>query len=74
VTLYVPVGCAHGFQALSEPADVSYRIDRPHDPSEDVTIAVDDPELAIPWPLPVTLMSARDRGAPSLADATRSLT
>ena len=74
VTLYVPVGCAHGFQALSEPADVSYRIDRPHDPSEDVTIAVDDPELAIPWPLPVTLMSARDRGASSLADATRSLT
>ena len=74
VTLYVPAGCAHGFQALSEPADVSYRIDRPHDPSEDVTIAVDDPELAIPWPLPVTLMSARDRGAPSLADATRSLT
>lgn len=74
VTLYVPVGCAHGFQALSEPADVSYRIDRPHDPSEDVTIAFDDPELAIPWPCPITLMSARDKGAPSLAEATRSLT
>lgn len=74
VTLYVPAGCAHGFQALSEPADVSYRIDRPHDPSEDVSIAFDDPELAIPWPLPVTLMSVRDREAPSLADATRVLT
>lgn len=72
VTVYVPVGCAHGFQALTEPADVSYRIDRPHAPSEDVTIAFDDPDLAIPWPLPVTLMSARDREARSLADA-RSL-
>ena len=73
VSLYVPAGCAHGFQALTDPADVSYRIDRPHDPAEDVTIAFDDPELAIPWPLPVTTMSGRDRQAPSLADATRLL-
>lgn len=69
VTLYVPAGCAHGFQALTDPADVSYRIDRAHDPAQDVTIAFDDPELAIPWPLPVSLMSARDRNAPSLATA-----
>ena len=66
-SLYVPAGCAHGFQALTEPADVAYRIDREHDPSEDVTIAFDDPELAIPWPLPVMLVSLRDRRAPRLA-------
>ncbi len=72
-TLYVPAGCAHGFQALTEPADVSYRIDRPHEPAEDVAIAFDDPELAIPWPLPVTLTSARDREAQSFAEATRLL-
>ncbi len=52
VTLYVPAGCAHGFQALTHPADVSYQIDRVYDPSEDVSIAFGDPELAIPWPLP----------------------
>ena len=52
VSLYIPAGCAHGFQALTDPADVSYRIDRPHDPAEDVAIAFDDPDLAIPWPLP----------------------
>jgi dTDP-4-dehydrorhamnose 3,5-epimerase len=69
VTLYVPAGCAHGFQALTDPADVSYRIDRPHDPSEDVAIAFDDSELAIPWPLPPALLSARDRQAPRLAEA-----
>ena len=73
VSLYVPVGCAHGFQALTDPADVSYRIDRPHDPSEDVSIAYDDPELAIPWPLPVTARSERDRLAPRLAVAARLL-
>jgi dTDP-4-dehydrorhamnose 3,5-epimerase len=63
VSLYIPAGCAHGFQALTDPADVSYRIDREHDPSQDVAIAYDDPELAIPWPLPVTVMSDRDRQA-----------
>jgi dTDP-4-dehydrorhamnose 3,5-epimerase len=73
VTLYVPAGCAHGFQALTEPADVSYRIDRPHDPAEDVTIAFDDPELAIDWPLPVTLASAKDRAGRSLAEAAKLL-
>jgi len=70
MTLYVPAGCAHGFQALSDTADVSYMIDRAHDPSEDVSIAFDDPGLAISWPLPVTIMSSRDRLAPLLADVT----
>jgi dTDP-4-dehydrorhamnose 3,5-epimerase len=69
VTLYVPAGCAHGFQALTDPADVSYRIDRAHDPAEDVTIAFDDAELAIPWPFPPLRMSERDKAAPSLAVA-----
>ncbi|HEX3959283.1 MAG TPA: dTDP-4-dehydrorhamnose 3,5-epimerase [Trebonia sp.] len=67
VSLYVPAGCAHGFQALTQPADVSYRIDREHDPSEDIAIAHNDAELAISWPLPVTAMSERDLRAPSLA-------
>ena len=74
VSVYIPAGCAHGFQALTEPADIAYRIDRPHDPSEDVVIAFDDPELAIPWPLPVAKMSARDRQATSLAETLTALT
>jgi dTDP-4-dehydrorhamnose 3,5-epimerase len=73
ISLYVPAGCAHGFQALTDPADVSYRIDSPHDPAQDVSIAFDDPELAIPWPLPVTLRSERDRLAPRLAVAEKLL-
>lgn len=73
VTLYVPAGCAHGFQALTDPADVSYRIDRPHDPAEDVSIAFDDPNFNIPWPLPVGVMSQRDKTALSFATAVRLL-
>ena len=70
-SLYIPAGFAHGFQALTDPADVAYRIDRPHDPAEDVTIAFDDPQLAIPWPLPPTLLSERDRRGRSLGDVLR---
>ena len=74
VSIYIPAGCAHGFQALTDPADTTYRIDRAHDPSEDVTIAWDDPELAIPWPLPVASLSERDRIAPLLSRSCRPLT
>lgn len=72
-TVYIPAGCAHGFQALTGTADTSYRIDRAHDPAEDVTIAFDDPDLAIPWPLPAAFVSERDRRAPSLAEALKHI-
>ncbi|MCX5144521.1 MULTISPECIES: dTDP-4-dehydrorhamnose 3,5-epimerase family protein [unclassified Streptomyces] len=72
-TLYVPAGCAHGFQALTGTADVSYRIDRPHDPAQDVTIAFDDPELAVDWPLPAGSTSRRDREAPGLTEVLKHL-
>jgi dTDP-4-dehydrorhamnose 3,5-epimerase len=61
--LYIPPGMLHGFQALTPTADVCYRIDRPHDPSEDVAVRYDDPDLGIEWPLPVTVISARDLAA-----------
>jgi dTDP-4-dehydrorhamnose 3,5-epimerase len=72
-SVYIPSGCAHGFQALTDVADVSYRIDRPHDPSEDVALRFDDPDLAIPWPLDVGIVSKRDQRALSLKDAVATL-
>lgn len=65
--VYIPAGCAHGFQALSEEADVCYRVDAPYEPGKDVAIAWDDPELAIPWPLPHPQLSDRDAAAPPLS-------
>jgi len=72
-SVFIPPGCAHGFQALTEVADTSYRIDCRHDPSEDLTIAWDDPELAVAWPLTPTVMSANDRSAPPLSALTERL-
>jgi dTDP-4-dehydrorhamnose 3,5-epimerase len=69
-SIYIPRGCLHGFQALTE-ADTCYRIDAPHDPAEDVTVRFDD--LAIDWPLPVSVMSEKDRAGRTWADLTRML-
>jgi dTDP-4-dehydrorhamnose 3,5-epimerase len=65
--LYVPPGFLHGFQALTEVADVCYRIDRPHDPAEDIAVRYDDPDLGVDWPLPVSVISDRDANAGSFA-------
>jgi dTDP-4-dehydrorhamnose 3,5-epimerase len=71
VSVYIPAGCAHGFQSLTDPSDVSYRIDRVHNPNEDITISYKDPELDISWPLSVTMVSDRDARAPSLGEALK---
>ena len=72
-SVYVPAGCAHGFQALTEPADTAYRIDRRHDPHEDLTVAHDDPQLAVPWPLAVSALSRSDAAALPLAQLSTDL-
>jgi dTDP-4-dehydrorhamnose 3,5-epimerase len=71
--LYIPPGFLHGFQALTPEADVCYRIDRPHDAAEDISVNPHDAELAIAWPEPVTHMSARDAAAGSWGDLLAKL-
>lgn len=71
--LYIPPGLLHGFQVLTAEADVCYRIDRPHDPNEDISVRYDDPELAISWPLPISEISSRDANAGSWAEARERL-
>lgn len=64
--LRIPAGCAHGFQTLSSLADVCYKVDAPYDPGLDVTIAWNDPDLAVSWPLSDPILSERDRTAAPL--------
>jgi dTDP-4-dehydrorhamnose 3,5-epimerase len=66
--LYIPGGCAHGFQALSDVADVCYQVSAAYDPSLDAAVAWDDPDIGVRWPLADATVSARDRQAPSLAE------
>jgi dTDP-4-dehydrorhamnose 3,5-epimerase len=69
VSVFIPVGFLHGFQVISQtPADVIYRIDPGHRPSEDVTVRYDCPELGIAWRPGTPIISVRDAAAGSWAD------
>ena len=64
--LYVPEGFAHGFQTLTDDVEVSYFVSAFHAPAAARGARWDDPALAIAWPLPVALISDRDRTWPDL--------
>jgi dTDP-4-dehydrorhamnose 3,5-epimerase len=66
--LYVPAGFAHGFQTLSEQAEVQYKMTSFYTPAAEGAVAWNDPELTIDWPLPDPILSTRDATAPSLRD------
>jgi len=69
VMLYIPAGCAHGFQALADHTELCYAIAPAYVPGAARGIAFDDPALAISWPLPHPILSAADRSRPRLAAA-----
>lgn len=66
--LYIPAGFAHGFCVLSDEAEVLYKTSAVYSQPHERSIAWDDPQLAIAWPVAEPLLSDRDRAAPSLAE------
>lgn len=66
--LFIPVGFAHGYHVLSDFARVQYKVSSVFDPATERTIAWNDPDLAIEWPLKNPILSERDRLAPQLRE------
>jgi dTDP-4-dehydrorhamnose 3,5-epimerase len=64
--LHVPVGCAHGFQALTQDAIVAYLVSTEHAPEHDTGIHWDS--AGIRWPLPPAMVSERDAALPHLGE------
>jgi dTDP-4-dehydrorhamnose 3,5-epimerase len=60
-SLLIPQGFAHGFQALTDDCELIYLHSRPYTPQAEGALHVEDPALAIQWPLPITEMSVRDQ-------------
>lgn len=60
--LWIPEGFAHGFCALSEYADLAYKCTEVYVREDERGIPWNDPALAIPWPVRVPIVSARDQG------------
>ena len=66
---WIPPGFAHGFQALSDWADVSYKVTGCWSAEADAGIRWDDPAIAIPWPHSPPLVSPKDARLPLLSQA-----
>lgn len=69
--LWIPPEFAHGFMVLSDTADFLYKCTTSYHPASDRSLRWNDPAIGIEWPsLDVApLLSAKDEGAPLLADA-----
>ncbi|MHC1767842.1 MAG: dTDP-4-dehydrorhamnose 3,5-epimerase [Verrucomicrobiia bacterium] len=71
--LYVPPGFAHGFAVLSESALFHYKCTELYSAEDERTIAWNDPDLAITWPVSNPLISRKDAQGTALRDVSKDL-
>jgi dTDP-4-dehydrorhamnose 3,5-epimerase len=64
--IYVPAGFAHGYQTLSDAANVVYLVSEFYAPEAEGGLRYNDPKLAIKWPLAVSAISEKDGQWPLL--------
>ena len=64
--IYVPERFAHGYQTLRDDTDTSYQVGEFYTPNAEGGLKYDDPRLGLDWPLPVTVVSQKDRNFPPL--------
>ncbi|MNT75044.1 dTDP-4-dehydrorhamnose 3,5-epimerase [compost metagenome] len=62
--IYIPAGCAHGFQTLVDDSELFYHMSEPYRPELARGVRWDDPVFAIDWPLPPQRLSQRDASYP----------
>lgn len=68
--LYVPEMFGHGYQALTDDAEVVYQVSEFYAPGTERGIRYDDPRLGIAWPMPVSVISDKDASWPPFAEDT----
>jgi dTDP-4-dehydrorhamnose 3,5-epimerase len=64
--IFVPPWCGHGFVTLSDTADVQYKCTGYYTPSAEGTIAWNDPDIGVEWPVSEPIISRRDQNGMSL--------
>ena len=66
VMIYLPEGFAHGYQTLSDGANVLYLVSEFYTPEVEGGLRYNDPKLGIKWPLAVSDISEKDGRWPLL--------
>jgi dTDP-4-dehydrorhamnose 3,5-epimerase len=59
--LYVPERFGHGYQVLQDGTDTIYQVGEFYTPGCEGGLHYNDPRLGLEWPLPVTVISDKDR-------------
>jgi len=67
--LYIPEGFAHGFMTLEDNSEVFYQMSAYYEPTAARGVRWNDPIFGIDWPLPVSVISTRDRDYPDFKPA-----
>jgi dTDP-4-dehydrorhamnose 3,5-epimerase len=62
--VFVPAGCAHGYQALTDGAEISYQVSHAYVPGAERGIRWDDPGFGIEWPVAEAIVSEKDSSWP----------
>ena len=65
--LFIPPGVAHGFFAISDMV-LTYLVDGYYNPSDELGVAYNDPEVAATWPISDPVVSKRDEANPLRKD------
>lgn len=68
-SLYVPQGCAHGFQTMCDDSEILYLVSAFYAPESERGYRFDDPAFNIRWPFEPTSISEKDRNWPAYDDS-----
>ncbi len=60
LALYLPEGCAHGFQTLEDGTEIFYQMSAFYRPDASRGVRWDDPAFGIAWPVSPPVLSERD--------------
>jgi dTDP-4-dehydrorhamnose 3,5-epimerase len=70
-SLFIPAGFAHGFQTLTDSAEVLYDMFAWRAPEAERGVRYNDPAFGIRWPMEVSIISDRDRSYASYDPAAK---
>ena len=65
--VFIPVGVAHGFYAVTD-VTLTYLVDNYYDGADELGVAWNEPELAVPWGVVDPILSGRDQQNPMLTN------
>jgi dTDP-4-dehydrorhamnose 3,5-epimerase len=71
--LHIPEGFAHGFQTITDKVKLLYLHSVPYTADAEAGLNPFDPSLALPWPLPVSEISDRDRQHPDINNSFKGM-